>query len=616
MERMNLFAKCSLLTFFFALKVFNVTAQNELYFGFNFPDTIPSAYLFDVKKEYLEASDFNRKGVSRRDIERYAEAVSYGKQELFASGFVYIGWDSLESYLNDVLRLVLPDELKPNQNIHIYPTRDPDYNAFCIHDGSLFLNIGLLADVENEAALAIIIGHEISHFLNDDVKEGYFKSMKLYTRRNRNANYTLKLSKARFDRSIESRADSLGFILAENAGYDISYGISNYLTFKNLEQYERSKKKQMKLVNASKQDTAVKSDSAEVKAIEDLLASHPDLTTRIEFLNEFMHSPDRKNGKQIFLVDQTAFKLLQQKAKLESISILLNSNDYKECVKRSFIYYLLDPDNDNYVYYLLESLRRLMYTDPRIATKEFLSDENRRNPKGEGILHSLRLLIPDNQKYNRIKDTTILDTLNIAFETYEEAFKYFENIALKRKISETFLTLGLHYHSIDSIRRNYLTEYLSYGKVRYRKFAESLLKDSLMQSLENNKRELVLFDKISFVEDHFYGYHDRVVLAESRSPGYTSRMNMMVEKEFPKINIVEIEKWYGNNFRKKIILSEVIYSTFLFNKDKKKNSSSDVVYFNKGTSNNSDFNDSDIKKNIYRHIEKKNITDFELQTRF
>lgn len=555
-------------------------SQQDIYYGYIFPDTIPPEYIFDVRQEYDKIAGTDIPGVKKRDIERYAEAVSYGKQELFTSGYVYIKWDELETYLNNVLQVVLPEELKTNYHIHIYPTRDAGTNAFTIYDGSIFLNIGLLANVENEAALAIIIGHEISHFLNDDVKNNYLKSLKLYTRHNRNNNYALKLNKAKFDRGTESSADSLGFILAENAGYDISYGISNYLTFKDIEQYEKSKQKHRKLVNIPKPETDSTTDITDNKSMTDLLASHPDLTDRIEYLKKFMNSPERKNGKKTYQISQETFAVLQKKAKLECINILLAENKFKDCIKESFIYYLTDPDEINYTYYILEALRRLTYTDSGEKEKEFLTDELKYNKKGNGILHSLKLLIPDDEKFNRISVPELLDTSKYEFETYEQAFWYFEDVAKIKNISESYLTLALHYYSTDSLCNKYLKAYLDIPKIKYRDYANALLAKNFKGSLDYYKRELILFDNITFLEDHFYGYHYRLLLSEKKSPAYLSEMHAMFKKEFPEKEILEIEKLDYTDLQTKMDYRNAILSS-TYSKNNDKESSEDVVYFNR-----------------------------------
>ena len=44
--------------------------------------------------------------------------------------------------------------------------RDPIPNAFALANGSIYVNSGLLAVLENEAQLASVIAHEQTHVLN------------------------------------------------------------------------------------------------------------------------------------------------------------------------------------------------------------------------------------------------------------------------------------------------------------------------------------------------------------------------------------------------------------------------------------------------------------------
>ncbi|MFA4852577.1 MAG: M48 family metallopeptidase [Bacteroidales bacterium] len=546
---------------------------------YQFPDTIPGKYIFDIKKGYDITSNALVEGYKKRDIKRFAEMESYGKQELFTSGYTYLAWDQLETYLNKVLNQTLPDSLKDNTCVHVYLVRDAEYNAFAIHDGSLFFNIGLFADVVNEAGLAIVLAHEFSHYINNDVKTSYLKGLKIYTKKNRNDNTSLLLKHAKYDRASESRADSLGFVLAENGGYDIFYGISNFMQFREIENFEKETQRKSHLVNMAKNDSTEKgNDSTISKSLEDLMSTHPDLSNRISFLNKYINSAKRRSGKQEFIIDKDEFSRFQELAKTEVLNILLTENKFKECIKRSFIYYLLNPDNENYIYYLLESIRRAVYVDSKLKNHGFLTDMFKKHDDKQGILHKLKLIIPDSVKFSKIKDINLIDTANIAFETYDEAFLYFQNIALKKNINECLLTIALYYSENDSLKSKYLKEYCSKDSIKFKDYANNLLNNSLYSSLSQNNREIILLDNISFIEDHFYGYHDRLILAEQKSPSYFNELRKMTSKYFPEKEIIELSELSLRSLRTKMEYEYAILSTTFINSNDG-DTKSDVIYF-------------------------------------
>jgi predicted Zn-dependent protease len=88
-------------------------------------------------------------------------------QELLSkSGFIYED-DELVSYLNGVLHRLVGDlEAANNVNLKVYIIKDPFFNAFCMPDGTIYIHTGVLANMDNEAQLATLLGHEATHFFH------------------------------------------------------------------------------------------------------------------------------------------------------------------------------------------------------------------------------------------------------------------------------------------------------------------------------------------------------------------------------------------------------------------------------------------------------------------
>jgi len=71
----------------------------------------------------------------------------------------------LEDYLNQVASRLAPPEVKGQAAIRlrVYAIKDPTLNAFTFPTGSIYVHTGLLARLENEAQLAVVLGHEETH---------------------------------------------------------------------------------------------------------------------------------------------------------------------------------------------------------------------------------------------------------------------------------------------------------------------------------------------------------------------------------------------------------------------------------------------------------------------
>jgi predicted Zn-dependent protease len=114
---------------------------------------------------------------------------------------------------------------------------DPSINAFALPGGPMFINTGLLRAVDNEAQLAGVMGHEMSHVI---LRHGTNQASKrnliqlpaaLASQATGNASMAGKLAQMgiglgansvilKFSRTAESQADLTGSHIMAEAGYD------------------------------------------------------------------------------------------------------------------------------------------------------------------------------------------------------------------------------------------------------------------------------------------------------------------------------------------------------------------------------------------------------------
>ncbi|MBI2881211.1 MAG: M48 family metalloprotease [Candidatus Tectomicrobia bacterium] len=74
----------------------------------------------------------------------------------------------LEEYLNDVGRRLTPKRLKDSEllTFQFKVIQDPALNAFAYPNGKIYVHSGLIARVDNEAQLATVMAHEMTHSVN------------------------------------------------------------------------------------------------------------------------------------------------------------------------------------------------------------------------------------------------------------------------------------------------------------------------------------------------------------------------------------------------------------------------------------------------------------------
>ena len=272
-----------------------------------------------------------------------------------------------------------------------------------------------------------------------------------------------------------------------------------------------------------------------------VLSSHPDLQRRIKYFKRFARRMNC-DSPQLYIVSKATFKTLQAEARVETLNALLENFSYKTCTEKAFTYYLLDPTNDAYVYYILEASRRAILAYKDLYKKPFLTEDYSKDVYDDldkGILANLEILVPDTNQYKKIKATDLLveDSKDFPFKAWEEAFNYFQKIAEEREIKESYLTMALAAQTLTD-RKEKLIKYLSLEKIKYRSFAQAMLDKRLLKDLADNKKELVVTGKVSFIEDHRYGYHSRQLISEEKTPEYITTLASFLKKKYPAKELV------------------------------------------------------------------------------
>jgi predicted Zn-dependent protease len=80
----------------------------------------------------------------------------------------------LQAYVDKVGRSLVPKWVDPQQTRFTFTlVSDPTLNAFALPDGTVVIHSGLVAVLENEAQLATVLGHEITHVTHHHGYRGY-----------------------------------------------------------------------------------------------------------------------------------------------------------------------------------------------------------------------------------------------------------------------------------------------------------------------------------------------------------------------------------------------------------------------------------------------------------
>ena len=78
------------------------------------------------------------------------------------SGFLYHE-PELENYLNRIVKKLQTHSIAPDFRIQIKILKDPNLNALAYPNGVIYIHTGILARMDNEAQLAALLSHEMTH---------------------------------------------------------------------------------------------------------------------------------------------------------------------------------------------------------------------------------------------------------------------------------------------------------------------------------------------------------------------------------------------------------------------------------------------------------------------
>jgi beta-barrel assembly-enhancing protease len=155
---------------------------------------------------------------------------------LTRSGLIYRD-DQLDDYLNQVARKLQPPEILEHIPFRIMVIKSPYLNAFAFPNGVIYIHTGILARMDNEAQLAALLGHEMTHCTHRHAlktlrhfkgKSDFFAGVQgsliqfsgIGKLVNQLGSLGSKAAVSGYRRDLETEADLVGLQLMERAGYD------------------------------------------------------------------------------------------------------------------------------------------------------------------------------------------------------------------------------------------------------------------------------------------------------------------------------------------------------------------------------------------------------------
>ena len=262
------------------------------------------------------------------------------------SGLVYRD-NELEDYLNKIARKLQPPEILARIPFRIMIIKNPNLNAFAFPNGVIYIHTGILARMDNEAQLATLLAHEMTHCTHRHALRAFRnrkdKAVHLATVREDQigcdgaADLLALLGSTGcmaavtgYSRDLETEADMVGIRLVVQAGYDPNEApkLFEHLTKKLAEEKTREPF---------------------------FFGTHPKLRDRIENYENFLNT--RYQGRKAGNKNTEVFLTKLHKVILDNAFLDLKAGRFSTAQRGAKKYLRIKP-NDPRAYYLLGEISR------------------------------------------------------------------------------------------------------------------------------------------------------------------------------------------------------------------------------------------------------------------
>jgi hypothetical protein len=342
-----------------------ISQQNiqENYIPLKSSGQLPDVFTQNIRNVIKQdISELNKQKEDNKSLKRtYLTEANYEIEKIVKSGNALVN-DEVTNYLNKITDVILLNNPTLRNELHIYTLKSPVVNAYSYDKGYIFIDIGLIAQVETEAQLAYILCHEISHYTKKHHVNGYVQNKKI-DRNNYDRNSEDKLiEKCQYSKETESEADVEGFKLFEQTNYNFkqaekAFDVLQYahLPFELVE-FKKSffETDKFKLPNSYflKEVSSIKNNSNE----DDTKLTHPNTAKRKQAIAELIANRNN-SGKVNSIVGQSQFEYIRDLTRMELCRLYLKRRDYPNALYASYILLNKYPNN----LYVIETVSKCMY---------------------------------------------------------------------------------------------------------------------------------------------------------------------------------------------------------------------------------------------------------------
>ncbi len=454
------------------------------------------------------------------DIE-YIKSSHHALMNILQGGDIVFGHE-INQYLEEIKNNILADDEKLRNEISIIPMKSPIANAACTNLGTIFINVGLISHLENEAELAYIISHEIAHYVS---KHGYERYLEVeehnaLSKKKKRKNYKTHVEKYyQHSKENEIEADSIGFLLFQKSGYQLEAVATAFDKLHQSHHPYINEPSNFDWLNTEKIEIPSQLHLEKIDPIvfedekNDRYRTHPNIDVRKSKLEKHF---DANENTELFLVSAERFNSIKELCQFETIRLEQIKGEYGKAI--FYATNLLEKYPENI--FLKNTIAFSLYGLAKYKNKNKLYEVANSYKRSRGQSQAIHYLI------KKLK----IGSLNaLAIEHLEERFLAQPNDSI-------------YYHYINNLTRDLVLQQEKYWKDVFPRLAEkSPHVDSFhLYSLENNYDDSVFVEKIKKAETRLEDYWEYEKLTEREKNKLNKKSKKGAIISPPKKNIEKV----------------------------------------------------------------------------
>ncbi|MFT6738692.1 MAG: hypothetical protein ACJAVF_000177 [Paraglaciecola sp.] len=341
-------------------------------------------YQSSTEKYKLEVDnmDSDLNGREKRTQKKFFLESNFVIDDLLQSGYVLFN-DPISDYIQEVANIILKEEPELQRKLQFYVVRSSAVNAFAINQGIIFVNMGLLSQLENEAQLAFVLAHEISHYVKKHGLEFYIEKKGIENSNQKEllerTDYNNKiLAINQFSREQETEADALGLELFMKTDFSTEAvdGVFDVLQYARLpfdevpfdKSFFEDDYLQFPAEYHLKKTTPIETEVSD----NDEESTHPSIPKRRILVKE--NTQKSSNTGKDFLLSSERFRTTQKQARQELLAYNLRDHNYFRAIYNAYLLLKKEPNNLYYQKAIGKALYGLakVYNVEEIKNNEFL----------------------------------------------------------------------------------------------------------------------------------------------------------------------------------------------------------------------------------------------------